>query len=96
MSSRKTALPIAAAVLGISLETLVNQIDTRFHGRESDKTRNASSDGRRAGQELCSSIKPFRKKHYVQAGVGHYGVFSGNKWATQIYPVVRNMILAND
>ena len=51
------ALENAAAVLGISLETLVNQIDTRFHGRESDKTRNASSDGRRAGQELCSSIK---------------------------------------
>ncbi len=28
-----------------------------------------------AAQDLCSSIKPFRKKHYVQAGVGHYGVF---------------------
>ena len=49
-----------------------------------------------AAHELCSSIKPFRKKHYVQPGVGHYGVFSGSKWATQIYPVVRNMILASD
>ena len=49
-----------------------------------------------AAHELCSAIKPFKKKHYVQAGVGHYGVFSGSKWATQIYPVVRNMILAND
>jgi polyhydroxyalkanoate depolymerase len=49
-----------------------------------------------AAHELCTGIKPFRKKHYVQSGVGHYGVFSGNKWATQIYPVVRNMILASD
>ena len=49
-----------------------------------------------AAHELCAGIKPFKKKHYVQAGVGHYGVFSGSKWATQIYPVVRNMILASD
>jgi polyhydroxyalkanoate depolymerase len=49
-----------------------------------------------AAHELCIGIKPFRKKHYVQPGVGHYGVFSGSKWATQIYPIVRNMILAND
>jgi poly(3-hydroxybutyrate) depolymerase len=49
-----------------------------------------------AAHELCAGIKPFKKKHYVQPGVGHYGVFSGSKWAGQIYPVVRNMILAND
>jgi polyhydroxyalkanoate depolymerase len=47
-----------------------------------------------AAQDICSSIKPFRKKHYVQAGAGHYGVFSGKRWQTQIYPVVRNTILA--
>jgi poly(3-hydroxybutyrate) depolymerase len=47
-----------------------------------------------AAQDICSSIKPFRKKHYVQAGVGHYGVFSGTRWQTQIYPVVRNTIMA--
>lgn len=49
-----------------------------------------------AAQDLLSSVKPFRKKHYVQAGVGHYGVFSGTRWATQIYPVVRNSILSAD
>ncbi len=31
-----------------------------------------------------------------KAGVGHYGVFSGRRWASQIYPLVRNTILAND
>jgi polyhydroxyalkanoate depolymerase len=49
-----------------------------------------------AAHDLTPGIKPFRKKHYVQAGVGHYGVFSGTKWATQIYPIVRNHILASD
>ena len=49
-----------------------------------------------AAHELCTSIKPMRKKHYVQPGVGHYGVFFGSRWQTQIYPIVRNAILAND
>jgi len=48
-----------------------------------------------AAQDLLSSVKPFRKKHYVQAGVGHYGVFSGTRWQTQIYPVVRSVINAS-
>jgi polyhydroxyalkanoate depolymerase len=49
-----------------------------------------------AAQDLLSGVKQFRKKHYVQAGVGHYGVFSGTKWQTQIYPMVRNTILASE
>ena len=47
-----------------------------------------------AAQDLLSSVKPFRKKHYVQPGAGHYGVFSGTRWQTQIYPIVRSTILA--
>lgn len=49
-----------------------------------------------AAQDLLSSVKPFRKKHYVQADVGHYGVFSGRRWQTQIYPMVRNTILTSE
>ena len=49
-----------------------------------------------AAQDLLSSVKPFRKKHYVQAGAGHYGVFSGRRWQNQIYPMVRNTILASE
>lgn len=49
-----------------------------------------------AAHDLCSSLRPYRKKHYVQAGVGHYGVFSGRRWSGQIYPLVRNVVLAND
>ena len=49
-----------------------------------------------AAHDLCKKIKPFRKKHYIQAGVGHYGVFSGKRWQTQIYPMVKNTILASE
>jgi polyhydroxyalkanoate depolymerase len=48
-----------------------------------------------AAQELCSGIRPYMKRHYVQVGAGHYGVFSGRRWQTQIYPIMRNFILAN-
>jgi poly(3-hydroxybutyrate) depolymerase len=45
-----------------------------------------------AAQDLCSSLRPYMRTHYVQAGVGHYGVFSGRRWQNQIYPVVRGVI----
>jgi poly(3-hydroxybutyrate) depolymerase len=45
-----------------------------------------------AAQELCRSVRAYRKTHHVQTGVGHYGVFSGRKWNEQIYPRVRDMI----
>lgn len=49
-----------------------------------------------AAHDLCASLRPARRKHHMQAGVGHYGVFSGRKWDGQIYPLVRNFILQND
>jgi poly(3-hydroxybutyrate) depolymerase len=49
-----------------------------------------------AAQDLCSGIKPFRKRHHLQPGVGHFGVFNGSRWNNQIYPVLKNMILASD
>ena len=49
-----------------------------------------------AAHDLCTGLRPYRKRHHLQAGVGHYGVFSGKKWSGQIYPVVRNVILSSD
>ncbi len=45
-----------------------------------------------AAHDLCPAIRPYMKTHHVQLGVGHYGVFSGRRWQTQIYPRVREMI----
>lgn len=47
-----------------------------------------------AAHDLCSSLRPHLKRHHLQANVGHYGVFNGSKWQKEVYPVVRNMILA--
>jgi polyhydroxyalkanoate depolymerase len=48
-----------------------------------------------AAHQLCTGVRPNRKRHHLQPGVGHYGVFSGRKWATQIYPLLRNVILSS-
>lgn len=45
-----------------------------------------------AAQDLCTGLRPYLRTHYVQAGVGHYGVFSGRRWQHQIYPIVRDVI----
>jgi polyhydroxyalkanoate depolymerase len=49
-----------------------------------------------AAQELCSGLRPYMKRHHVQTGVGHYGVFSGRRWSNYIYPILRNTIYASD
>jgi poly(3-hydroxybutyrate) depolymerase len=45
-----------------------------------------------AAQDLCTGLRPYMRKHLVQAGVGHYGVFSGRRWQQQIYPLLRETI----
>ena len=47
-----------------------------------------------AAHDLCTSLRPYLKRHHLQTGVGHYGVFSGRRWETQIYPIVRNFVLS--
>jgi polyhydroxyalkanoate depolymerase len=49
-----------------------------------------------AAHELCTGLKPFRKRHHLQAGVGHYGVFNGARWNASIYPVVAATIGASE
>ena len=47
-----------------------------------------------AAHQMCSSLRPHLRRHHLQPGVGHYGVFAGSKWEKQVYPQVRNMVLA--
>ena len=49
-----------------------------------------------AAHDLCSKLRPYLKRHHMQAGVGHYGVFSGKRWENQIYPILKNVILSSD
>ena len=47
-----------------------------------------------AAQDLCVNIPANRRQHYVQMGVGHFGVFNGSRWRTQIQPRIRDFIRA--
>ena len=49
-----------------------------------------------AAHDLLTGLKPGMKQRYLQPGAGHYGVFSGKRWETQVYPLVRAFIRAND
>ncbi|HEY3596896.1 MAG TPA: polyhydroxyalkanoate depolymerase [Paraburkholderia sp.] len=49
-----------------------------------------------AAQDLCGRLRPYLKTHHVQTGVGHYGVFNGQRWEQQIYPRVRAVIYDNE
>jgi poly(3-hydroxybutyrate) depolymerase len=48
-----------------------------------------------AAQDLCSQLPPSRRLHHLQPGVGHYGVFSGSRWETEISPRLKHFILAH-
>ena len=47
-----------------------------------------------AAHLLCTGLRPHLKRHHLQPGVGHYGVFSGSRWEKQVYPQVRHHVLA--
>lgn len=49
-----------------------------------------------AAHKLCKNIPASKKIMHVQKEVGHYGVFNGSRWRSDIAPKIRDFILAND
>lgn len=49
-----------------------------------------------AAHDLCVSIPANMQFDYVQAGVGHYGVFNGSRWRTEIQPKIAEFISTHD
>lgn len=47
-----------------------------------------------AAHDLCVNIPDGERFHYMQPKVGHYGVFNGRRWRTEIQPRIRDMIRA--
>ncbi|MGE0767560.1 MAG: polyhydroxyalkanoate depolymerase [Hyphomicrobiaceae bacterium] len=45
-----------------------------------------------AAHDICPNVAIDERYHYVQPGVGHYGVFNGTRWRTEIQPRIREMI----
>jgi len=48
-----------------------------------------------AAHDLLTGLKLSMKQHHLQPDAGHYGVFSGKRWESQVYPLVRAFIRAN-
>jgi poly(3-hydroxybutyrate) depolymerase len=49
----------------------------------------------RAALTLATALPDARKKYYMAAGAGHYGIFNGSKWRDSIAPVVEDWIRVN-
>jgi len=46
----------------------------------------------RAVADLCTALKPVQKNYYMQAGAGHYGIFSGTGWRNGVLPVYAQFV----
>lgn len=44
---------------------------------------------------LCTSIPNDRRVHYVQKGVGHYGVFNGSRFRAEIVPRISDFMVSS-
>ncbi|MBV8061406.1 MAG: polyhydroxyalkanoate depolymerase [Alphaproteobacteria bacterium] len=49
-----------------------------------------------AAHDLCSGLADDMRQAHLQIGVGHYGIFNGRKWRTQILPIVHQFMLDHD
>jgi poly(3-hydroxybutyrate) depolymerase len=45
-----------------------------------------------AALNLCTNLPKKLKKHYVQMGVGHYGIFNGSKYREFVAPLMKDWI----
>jgi poly(3-hydroxybutyrate) depolymerase len=49
-----------------------------------------------AAQRLCVNIPADRKAHYLQLGVGHYGVFNGSRFRSEVAPRMADFMLTHN
>jgi len=47
-----------------------------------------------AAHQLCVNVPADRKAHWLQPGVGHYGVFNGSRFRAEIAPRISDFILS--
>lgn len=45
-----------------------------------------------AAHDLTTGLRSDQRARHLQAGVGHYGIFAGRRWESEVYPVVRDFI----
>ncbi|NZA24870.1 polyhydroxyalkanoate depolymerase [Luteimonas sp. SJ-92] len=73
----------------VRLETIADTAILTIEGELDD----ISGQGQtRAAHKLCTGVPPRDQAHITVEGAGHYGIFSGRRWRTQVYPQVRDFI----
>lgn len=50
----------------------------------------------KAALDIATSLPDSYRKYHLAKGVGHYGIFNGGKWRTEIAPVVEEWIKTHD
>ena len=48
-----------------------------------------------AALDLCTSLPAEKKTSHLEPGAGHYGIFAGNSWRTNIRPLVLDFVDRN-
>jgi poly(3-hydroxybutyrate) depolymerase len=49
-----------------------------------------------AAHDLCANIPADKRVHYMQKGVGHYGVFNGSRFRSEIAPRISDFMVSLD
>src|ERR1700691_3657202 len=49
-----------------------------------------------AAHALCVNIPPDRQAHWLQPGVGHYGVFNGSRFKSEIAARISDFMLSHN
>ena len=49
-----------------------------------------------AAHKICSSLPASMRKHHVQKGVGHYGIFNGRKFRDFVAPIIVDFVKKHD
>lgn len=50
----------------------------------------------KAAHDLCANIPDEKRVHYLQKGVGHYGVFNGSRFRSEIAPRISDFMVSLD
>jgi poly(3-hydroxybutyrate) depolymerase len=69
---------------------------TRSPGHEAENDEMCPPGRTYVAHDLCRGIPAERKRHHLQAGVGHYGVLSGTRFQAEIYPEIMGFIATAD
>ncbi|ADP69532.1 polyhydroxyalkanoate depolymerase, intracellular [Rhodomicrobium vannielii ATCC 17100] len=64
-----------------------------IEGEKDDITGHGQTE---AAVHLCTGLSDAKKLHYTQPGVGHYGIFNGSRYRTEVVPRVMSFIAEHD